>query len=345
MRPNDIPEKVVLVTGGMGYIGSHACIALAEAGFEPVILDNLSNSSRGVLDRLDMLCGRNLVFHEGDIRDQDQLRGILREHHPFAVLHFAGLKSVGESVEFPERYQDNNVTGTRCLIDAMQAEGIRRLVFSSSATVYGVPDAVPVSESAPLRAGNPYGQTKLDIEYMLAALVSGDPEWSVACLRYFNPVGAHPSGMIGESPSGVPNNLMPYITQVAVGRREALKVYGNDYPTPDGTGVRDYIHVTDLVEGHIAALELIAAERGLQQLNLGTGQGVSVLEMIRTFESVTGCSIPFQVVDRRAGDAPEVWADPTLARQRMGWRATRDLNQMCADSWRWQQGNPQGYAD
>lgn len=335
--------KVILVTGGAGYIGSHACVSLIEAGYRPLIVDNLANSDRGVLTRLATITAQPVPFLEGDIRDRSWLLSVMREHRPHAVLHFAGLKSVGESVAQPERYHDNNVVGSQTLLDTMQEEGIKRLVFSSSATVYGIADEVPVSEAAPLSANNPYGQSKLDVERLLGQRFSGDPEWSIACLRYFNPVGAHPSGQIGENPSGIPNNLMPYITQVAVGRREYLSVYGNDYPTVDGTGVRDYIHVMDLVEGHTAALNLLGSATGLWHLNLGTGQGVSVLEMIKAFEKASGRTIPYKIVDRRPGDAAEIWADPGRAEQHMGWRATRTLEEMCIDSWRWQQQNPEGY--
>ena len=343
MSAGKISADVALVTGGAGYIGSHACVSLVQAGYQPLIVDNLSNSSRGVLPRLSDLCGQPVSFLEGDIRDFDWLRQVLREHRPRAVLHFAGLKSVGESVEFPDLYHENNVVGSQTLVDAMQDTGIKHLVFSSSATVYGAAEQVPVSESAPLSAVNPYGQTKLDVERLLAKRFAEDPQWSIACLRYFNPVGAHPSGQIGENPKGIPNNLMPYITQVAVGRREYLNVYGNDYPTPDGTGVRDYIHVMDLVEGHIAALKLLGQAPGLHHINLGTGKGVSVLEMIKAFEKASGRTIPYRIVNRRPGDSAEIWADPALAEHSMGWKAHRNLQDMCADSWRWQQQNPEGY--
>lgn len=343
MSEGKISGDVVLVTGGTGYIGSHACVSLVQAGYQPVIVDNLSNSSRGVLVPLASLCGAPVPFLEGDIRDGECLRKVLREHRPVAVLHFAGLKSVSESVEFPDRYHENNVGGSQTLIDAMQDTGVKRLVFSSSATVYGAAEQVPVAESAPLSAVNPYGQSKLDVERLLATRFADDSQWSIACLRYFNPVGAHPSGDIGENPTGIPNNLMPYITQVAVGRREYLNVYGNDYATPDGTGVRDYIHVMDLVEGHIAALKLLDRAPGLRHINLGTGKGVSVLEMIKAFEEASGSAIPYRIVDRRPGDSAKIWADPSLAKQSMAWKAHRDLHDMCADSWRWQQQNPQGY--
>jgi UDP-glucose 4-epimerase len=336
-------NRKVLVTGGTGYIGSHAVLSLAEAGYEPILLDNLCNSSVQVVGRLEELLGRRPGFHEVDIRDREGLDRVFRETSPEAVLHFAGLKAVGESVEQPERYQDFNVGGTRTLMAAMADAGVRRLVFSSSATVYGDPDSVPLTEDAPRRATNPYGQTKLDIELLLEAHCARHPDWSVACLRYFNPVGAHVSGRIGEDPGGIPNNLTPYITQVAVGRRERLRVFGGDYDTPDGTGVRDYIHVMDLVEGHVATLKMLERQGGLHAINLGTGRGVSVLEMVRAFEVAAGLAIPYEIVDRRPGDVAACWADPGLAERLLGWRARRDLADMCADAWRWQRLNPDGY--
>jgi len=337
-------QRKVLVTGGTGYIGSHACVSLMEAGFEPVVYDNLCNSSPVVLERIQTVTGRRPPFVEGDIRDPGDLARVFRDHEPGAVMHFAGLKAVGESVAQPERYADNNVGGTRRLLEAMAQAGVHRLVFSSSATVYGDPERVPVSEDAPLSATNPYGQTKLDIERMLEALHAEEPHWAIARLRYFNPVGAHPSGLMGEDPAGIPNNLMPYIAQVAVGRRERLQVYGADYPTPDGTGVRDYIHVMDLVEGHVETLRLLERGPGLHTLNLGTGRGVSVLEMVRAFEAASGRSVPYEIVARRPGDVAANWADPGRARAVLGWTARRDLADMCADSWRWQRRNPRGYA-
>lgn len=332
------------MTGGAGYIGSHACVSLIQAGFEPIVYDNLSNSSPAVLDRVAEVAGTRPSFYEGDVRDQSALDKLFQAERPAAVMHFAGLKAVGESVDFPERYADNNVRGTRVLLQAMQDAAVHTLVFSSSATVYGEPDTVPIKEDAPRRATNPYGQNKLDIEYHLEALSESAPHWHIACLRYFNPVGAHPGGRMGEDPGGIPNNLMPFIAQVAVGRRERLQVFGNDYPTPDGTGVRDYIHVMDLVEGHVAALHFLRQTPGLHQVNLGTGQGVSVLEMIAAFEQASGRSIPYEVVPRRPGDIAAAWADASLARQLFDWRARRKLPEMCADSWRWQAANPQGYA-
>jgi len=336
-------ERKVLVTGGTGYIGSHACVSLLEAGYQPLVYDNLCNSSASVLERIERITGVLPPFTEGDVRDETALAALLAAESPVAVMHFAGLKAVGESVADPDRYRDNNVEGTRCLLRAMERNGLATIVFSSSATVYGDPASVPIREDAPLGATNPYGETKLEVEQELARRFQDHPDWRIACLRYFNPVGAHPSGLIGENPLGVPNNLMPFITQVAVGRREQLQVYGDDYPTADGTGVRDYIHVMDLVEGHVAALGLLLQGPGLHQINLGTGRGISVLEMIKAFEGVSGCSIPYRVVARRPGDTAATWADPTLARERLQWRARRSLEDMCRDSWRWQQGNPAGY--
>ncbi len=320
-------------------------MALCDAGYQPVIYDNLCNASRHVPARIAEVAGVPVDFVQGDIRDADGLRGVFREFEPCAVIHFAGLKSVGESVREPGRYQDNNVGGTHVLLRSMDEAGVRTLVFSSSATVYGDPDVVPITESAPVRTTNPYGQTKLDIECLLGELYEASPDWGIACLRYFNPVGAHPGGRMGEDPSGIPNNLMPFIAQVAVGRRERLQVFGGDWPTPDGTGVRDYIHVMDLVEGHVAMLRLLERGPGLHHINLGTGRGVSVLELVRAFEAASGRSVPYDIVARRPGDIAECWADPTLARSRLGWRASRDLAEMCADAWRWQHLNPQGYGD
>ena len=336
-------NRKVLVTGGTGYIGSHAVLSLVEAGYEPILLVNLCNSSVVVVGRLEELLDRELDFHQVVVRDREALDLVFRETGPAAGLHFAGLKAVGESVEQPERYQDYNVGGTRVLMAAMEDAGVHHLVFSSSATVYGDPDSVPIKEDAPRSATNPYGQTKLDIELLLEAHCARHPNWSVACLRYFNPVGAHRSGHIGDDPGGIPNNLTPYITQVAVGRRDRLRVFGGDYGTPDGTGVRDYIHVMDLVEGHVATLRMLERQAGLFAINLGTGRGVSVLEMVRAFETAAGVEIPYEIVDRRPGDVAECWADPALAERLLGWRARRDLPDMCADAWRWQRLNPAGY--
>lgn len=333
----------VLVTGGAGYIGSHACVALMEAGHEVVVLDNLRNSSPVALQRVLEICGASPAFIQGDIRDRACLDHIFREHRIDAVLHFAGLKAVGESVEKPLEYYDNNVTGSLVLLAAMQQAGVNNLVFSSSATVYGDPASVPIREDFLLGPTNPYGRTKLMVEDILADWQAANPDWSIGRLRYFNPVGAHPSGRIGEDPQGVPNNLMPYVAQVAVGQREKLYVFGNDYATLDGTGVRDYIHVMDLVEGHVVALDYIRRVRGLHTVNLGTGNGVSVLEIVGAFERASGRSVPYEIVARRPGDIAACWADPGLAQELLQWKASRSLKQMCEDAWRWQSGNPLGY--
>jgi UDP-glucose 4-epimerase len=334
----------VLVTGGAGYIGSHACVALIEAGYDVVVLDNLCNSSPVALQRVQEICGTAPVFRQGDIRDRECLDQLFREQRIDAVLHFAGLKAVGESVEQPLEYYDNNVAGSLILLAAMQHAGVRNLVFSSSATVYGDPISVPIREDFALGPTNPYGRTKLMVEDILADWQAANPDWSIGRLRYFNPVGAHISGQIGEDPRGTPNNLMPFVAQVAVGNREKLFVFGNDYATPDGTGVRDYIHVMDLVEGHVVALDYIRRERGLHTINLGTGNGVSVLEMVGAFERVSGRPVPYEIVDRRPGDIATCWADPSLAQKLLHWKASRNLTQMCEDAWRWQSGNPAGYA-
>ena len=334
----------LLVTGGAGYIGSHACVELLQAGYEVVVVDNLCNSRREVLGRIERIAGRAVAFHEGDVRDAATLRGLFREHAIDAVLHFAGLKAVEESIARPLDYYDNNVGGTLALCEAMAEAGVRRLVFSSSATVYGDPDTVPVGEDHPLRPANPYGRSKAMVESILQDLFRSDPAWKIALLRYFNPVGAHESGLIGEDPGGVPNNLMPFIAQVAVGRREALNVYGNDYPTPDGTGVRDYIHVVDLARGHLAALEKLAAASGVLTANLGTGRGYSVLEVVEAFRQASGRDIPYRIVARRPGDVAACYADPGLAARLLGWRAERGLEEMCRDAWRWQSMNPDGYS-
>ena len=333
----------VLVTGGTGYIGSHTCISLLDAGYEPVIVDNLHNSKKAVLQRLTQITGRDLTFYEGDILDQALLEKILVDEKIEAVIHFAGLKAVGESVAIPLSYYENNIAGTVSLLKAMDKTDVRCIVFSSSATVYGDPEKLPLLETAPLSAVNPYGRTKLLIEEMLRDLAVADPRWSLVILRYFNPVGAHPSGLIGEDPQGIPNNLMPFVAQVAVGRREKVSVFGGDYPTPDGTGIRDYIHVVDLAEGHVAALNTHARETGLFTYNLGTGNGSSVLEVIESFSKACGKPIPYEIVDRRPGDATACYADPALAQEKLGWKATRSLDDMSADSWRWQSQNPNGY--
>jgi UDP-glucose 4-epimerase len=318
-------------------------VALAAAGYAPVILDNLCNSDVRVLDRLTRIIGATPRFVEGDVRDRELLDKLFREHAISGVIHFAGLKAVGDSVADPITYYDNNVHGTFVLAAAMQAAGVRNLIFSSSATVYGDPDRSPIPEDAPLRPANPYGRSKLMVEEALSDLQRADPAWRIALLRYFNPVGAHESGLIGEHPQGKPNNLMPFVCQVAVGLRDKLAVHGGDYPTPDGTGVRDYVHVMDLAEGHVAALRHAEQKPGLFKLNLGTGQGASVLQVVNAFERASGRRIAYEIGPRRPGDVPAYWGDPSLAEATLGWRAQRDLDQMCADSWRWQQANPRGY--
>jgi UDP-glucose 4-epimerase len=329
-------SNTILVTGGTGFIGSHACVALLETGYEVIVLDNLCNSNVAVIDRIAQICGKHPLFMEADIRDEEFLENLFTQHSISAVLHFAGLKAVGESVREPQKYYENNVVGTSVLLSAMQKADIKRIVFSSSATVYGEPLKVPITESFPRSATNPYGDSKLKIENILAELYQSDPDWRIARLRYFNPVGAHSSGLIGETPCGTPDNLMPFITQTAAGLRGELSVFGNDYDTPDGTGVRDYIHVVDLVKGHLAALEYLNQNVEMLTVNLGTGRGVSVLEMIRTFEKVNQCKVPYRVTDRRPGDIAKCWAGTTLANQLLDWQATLTLEDMCRDAWRWQ---------
>src|SRR4051812_49242153 len=332
-------DRTVLVTGGAGYIGSHACVVLLEAGLRVVVLDNLDNSSMVALERVAELvpaAAERLVFERGDIREPHELDRAFAHGGVEAVVDFAGVKAVGESVEEPLRYYDNNVAGTVQLLHAMERHDVRDLVFSSSCTVYGDPETVPITEDSPLGASSPYGRTKLHIEEMLRDLATARG-WRIALLRYFNPVGAHPSGLIGEDPNGVPNNLMPYIAQVAMGRRPELPVYGNDYPTPDGTGVRDYIHVVDLARGHLAALDALAHRPGVLAVNLGTGRGFSVLEVINAFRRASGRDVPYRVTGRRPGDLPEYFADPALAHELLGWRAQYGIDDMCADVWRWQQ--------
>lgn len=334
----------IMVTGGAGYIGSHTVLALLEAGHDVAVLDNLANSSRVSLDRVSELAGgRRIAFHETDILDAQATTEVFQRERPDAVIHFAGLKAVGESAEKPLWYYRTNVVGTLNLLAAMEASGCRSLVFSSSATVYGAPEEMPLTEKLPLDAQSCYGRTKEHVEDMLVDLAAADSSWNIALLRYFNPVGAHPSGRIGEDPTGVPNNLLPFIAQVAVGRREKLKVFGDDYPTPDGTGVRDYIHVMDLADGHVKALAAIAERGGLHTWNLGTGNGYSVLEVRRAFEEASGREIPFEIVDRRPGDVAVSYADPSAALADLGWSAERDLARMCADHWNWQKTNPEGY--
>jgi UDP-glucose 4-epimerase len=335
----------VLLTGGAGYIGSHTAVECLEAGHEVVVFDNLSNSSVTALDRVAQIAGRRVEFVQGDIRDRAALRALFEKHAIDAVVHFAGLKAVGESVEKPLLYYDNNIGGSIALFEVMAEAGVRSVVFSSSATVYGDPATVPITEDFPLSATNPYGWSKLFIETMLRDIAHADDGWTIALLRYFNPVGAHESGLIGEDPRGIPNNLMPYIAQVAVGRRPHLNVFGGDYPTPDGTGVRDYIHVVDLARGHVAALNRLHHKAGgVHTWNLGTGRGVSVLDMVRAFEAASGKKVPYEIVARRPGDVAQCWADPSRAAHDLGWRAIHDLPRMCADAWRWQSNNPDGYA-
>jgi len=336
-------NKTILVTGGAGYIGSHTCIKLLEAGYDVVVLDNFSNSSPEALRRVESLAGRPTTLVQGDINDPALLARLFGAHKIDAVIHFAGLKAVGESVEQPLRYYHNNVTGTLALCQAMQTAGVFNLVFSSSATVYGDPASLPIREDFATGATNPYGRSKLIIEEILSDLHRSAPEWNLALLRYFNPVGAHPSGRIGEDPSDIPNNLMPYIAQVAVGRRDHLSVFGSDYDTKDGTGVRDYIHVQDLAEGHVKALEWLDRKEGLKAINLGTGTGYSVLEMLKAFEKACGKPLPYKLVDRRPGDIASCYADPAMARDVLGWSAKLGLEAMCEDAWRWQRDNPKGY--
>jgi len=335
--------RTVLVTGGLGYIGSHTCVALAAAGYRPVIVDNLGNAKASALERLRELTQTEVAFHRADVRDGATLGAILRRERVQAVLHFAGWKAVGESVERPLTYYENNVGGTMTLLAAMAAHGVRRMVFSSSATVYGEPDRLPLTEDHALRPVNPYAKNKLMIEHILADYGVADAGFRYAALRYFNPIGAHPSGRIGEDPRGVPNNLLPYVAQVAVGRRPSLRVWGRDYATPDGTGVRDYIHVMDLAHGHVAALEYL--ERGGRSItaNLGAGRGYSVLEVVKAFERASGKAIALEFHPRRAGDVAQSYADPSLAARELGWHARLSLKAMCRDAWRWQSQNPQGY--
>ena len=341
----------ILLTGGAGYIGSHTVVALAEAGFEPVVLDNFANSHPLVLERLATITGRPIALERGDVLDTPWLIEVLRRHLPAGVVHFAGDKAVGESVAQPLKYFHNNIGGAVSLLRAMEAVHAEdpsitpTLVFSSSATVYGDPATVPITEDFPRSHTNPYGHSKLVIEDMLYALNAALPAWRVGVLRYFNPVGAHPSGLIGEDPTGIPNNLMPYVAQVAVGQREHLNVFGNDYATPDGTGMRDYIHVQDLAGGHVAALKALLGRDESFTVNLGTGRGHSVLEVVRAFEEASGRPVPYRIAARRPGDVAQCWADPGLAMRLLGWRARHSLEEMCADTWRWQSANPRGYRD
>jgi UDP-glucose 4-epimerase len=335
----------VLVTGGLGYIGSHTVVALSEAGHVPIIVDNLANSKQSVLQRLRGLVEGEIGFHRADVRERGAIERILREYPVEAVLHFAGLKAVGESVEKPLLYHETNVGGSIALIESMISRGVKLLVFSSSATVYGEPERLPIDESHTLRPANPYGKTKLMVEHVLADVAAAEPRFRYAALRYFNPIGAHPSGSIGEDPRGVPNNLMPFVAQVAVGKLPRLRVFGNDYPTNDGTGVRDYIHVMDLARGHVAALDYLQKKQASITVNLGTGRGYSVLEAVKAFEAACGKEIPLEIVERRPGDIAACYADASLAASELGWKAKLGIEAMCKDLWRWQSENPTGYPD
>lgn len=333
----------ILVTGGAGYIGSHTCVELLNNGTEVLVVDNLSNSSPASLDRVREITGKPLTFVKADLRSREAMDRIFADHAIDGVIHFAGLKAVGESTAIPLTYYDNNIAGTLSLLGAMAAAGVKKIIFSSSATVYGDPASLPITETFPLSVTNPYGRTKLMIEEILKDLYAGDGQWHIALLRYFNPVGAHPSGKIGEDPDGIPNNLLPYIAQVAVGKLPRVRVFGNDYDTADGTGVRDYIHVTDLAAGHIQSLPRVMTEAGVHIYNLGTGTGYSVLEMIKGFEAACGRPIPYEFVPRRPGDIAACWADPGKAEAELGWKARKGVDQMCRDAWNWQQKNPNGY--
>ena len=336
----------ILVTGGAGYIGSHTCLELLQLGYEVTVIDNLCNSNPKALERVEQLTGKSVKFYEGDVRDEALLEQIFREQEIACVIHFAGLKAVGESVAQPWRYYDNNLNSTLVLTKVMERIGMKNLIFSSSATVYTADNTMPLRETS--RTGNctnPYGWTKYMTEQILSGLCAADKDWSVCLLRYFNPIGAHESGCIGEDPRGIPNNLMPYITQVAVGRRERLSVFGNDYDTPDGTGVRDYIHVVDLAKGHVAAVDYVLRNRGCEVFNLGTGNGYSVLDMVNTFARVNAVEVPYVITDRRPGDIATCYADPTKSRKLLGWAAERDLADMCRDAWSWQKKNPMGYEE
>ncbi len=334
---------MILVTGGAGYIGSHTVVLLVEAGYDVVIFDNFSNSSRESIARVEKIVGKTLEVVEGDIRSHEDLRKAFSKYDIDSVIHFAGLKAVGESVEQPLKYYDNNIHGTVALCEVMQEHNCKTIVFSSSATVYGDPHTTPITEDFPLSATNPYGKTKLFIEEILRDLAVSDSTWHIALLRYFNPVGAHESGTIGEDPNGIPNNLMPFISQVAVGKREFLSVFGGDYDTHDGTGVRDYIHVVDLANGHLKALEYLKNNTGVLTVNLGTGNGYSVLDMVHAFEKASGKKVPYKIVDRRPGDVAKCYADPSYAKEVIGWQAHKEIDEMCADAWRWQSNNPNGY--
>jgi len=335
----------LLITGGTGYIGSHTCVELLEEGHELVVVDNLCNSSKIALDRVETITGQKVDFHKVDIRNKGALDEVFNQYDFDGVIHFAALKAVGESVKKPLLYYQNNVAGSLTLYEVMKEHSVKTIVFSSSATVYGDPDKVPIKEDFPVTTTNPYGSTKLMMENILKDLYNSDNEWNVGLLRYFNPIGAHPSGLIGEDPNGIPDNLLPYISQVAVGKRDKLQVYGDDYPTHDGTGVRDYIHVVDLAKGHLAALDKLQESPGVVTYNLGTGRGYSVLEVVEAFEKASGQEVPYEITDRRPGDAAEVWADPTKAKEELGWEAKYDLDDMCEHIWKWQSNNPNGYEE
>lgn len=335
----------ILVTGGAGYIGSHTCVELLNSGYDIVVVDNFSNSSVESLNRVREITGKQFVFYEADVLDEAAMDTIFEENTIEAVIHFAGLKAVGESVKVPLMYYHNNITSTLVLCNVMQKYNVKKMIFSSSATVYGAPKTSPITEEFPLSATNPYGQTKLMIEQMMRDIVQSDPDWSIALLRYFNPFGAHESGRIGEDPNGIPNNLMPYVTQVAIGKLEQLSVFGNDYPTQDGTCIRDYIHVVDLANGHVKALEKVLQTTGVEAYNLGTGNGYSVLEMVHAFEKVCGKEIPYQITARRPGDIAVCFADSSKAKRELGWEAKHGLKEMCMDSWKWQSLNKDGYKE
>ena len=334
----------ILVTGGAGFIGSHTCVELLNAGYDVVVVDNLYNASKKALDRVEQITGKKVTFYEADILDRDALNAIFDKEQIDSVIHFAGYKAVGESVRKPIEYYYNNITGTLILCDVMRNHGVKNIVFSSSATVYGDPAFIPITEECPKgKITNPYGQTKGMLEQVLTDIYVSDPEWKVVLLRYFNPIGAHKSGLIGEDPKGIPNNLVPYVAQVAIGKLKCLGVFGNDYDTPDGTGVRDYIHVVDLAVGHVKAVDYLAKNPGLDVINLGTGVGYSVLDMVKAFSKACGKDLPYEIKPRRAGDIAMCYADPAKAEKVLGWKATRGLDEMCADSWRWQSQNPNGY--
>ncbi|MFR7854213.1 MAG: UDP-glucose 4-epimerase GalE [Acutalibacteraceae bacterium] len=335
----------ILITGGAGYIGSHTCIELVKSGRDVVIIDNLRNSKKEAVKRIEKILGKPVKFYEGDVRDRELLRKIFTENKIEAAIHFAGLKAVGESAQIPLEYYENNLDSTFVLCDVMKEFGVKKIVFSSSATVYGLSKTMPLVETMPLGAINPYGRIKLFIEYILRDIYNADNDWCVALLRYFNPIGAHESGLIGEDPKGIPNNLMPYISQVAVGRLEKLRVFGNDYNTPDGTGVRDYIHVVDLAVGHVKAVDWVLENKGCEAINLGTGNGCSVLQLREAFEKASGIKIPYEIVGRRPGDPDEVYANADKAKKLLGWEATKTIDDMCRDTWRWQKNNPNGYGE